>query len=87
MIPFYQVIICLYIDYTVVASSIRANVLDTGIEAIDSIEDKRSLDEMLYQISGEIASGVTYNEGIGQDGELYMHRVLHPLLGRQQILV
>ena len=70
--PFYQVnnlpvyrLYCRSFEY----SSER---LDTGIEAIDSIEDKRSLDEMLYQISGEFGSGVVYNEGIGQEwGTIY----------------
>ena len=70
--PFYQVnnlpvykLYCRSFEY----SSER---LDTGIEAIDSIEDKRSLDEMQYQISGEFGSGVVYNEGIEQEwGTIY----------------
>ena len=70
--PFYQVnnlpvyrLYCRSFEY----SSER---LDTGIEAIDSIEDKRSLDELMFQLSGEIASGVIYNERIGQEwGTIY----------------
>ena len=44
--------------------------LDTGIDAIDDIEDKRSLDQLVWQISGEQQSA--YNSRIGQElGTIY----------------
>ena len=44
--------------------------LDTGIDAIDDIEDKRSLDQLVWQISGEQQSAC--NSRIGQElGTIY----------------
>ena len=44
--------------------------LDTGIDAIDDIEDKRSLDQLIWQISGE--QQAAYNSRIGQEwGTIY----------------
>ena len=44
--------------------------LDTGIDAIDDIEEKRSLDQLVWQISGEQQSA--YNSRIGQEwGTIY----------------
>jgi len=46
--------------------------LDTGIEAIDAIETKRSTDASGYEFISEIASTVTYNERIGLElGTIY----------------
>ena len=46
--------------------------LDTGIEAIDAIETKRSTDASGYEFISEIASTVTYNERIGMEwGSIY----------------
>ena len=44
--------------------------LDTGIATIDDIEDKRSLDQLIWQISGE--QQTAYNSRIGQEwGTIY----------------
>ena len=44
--------------------------LDTGIATIDDIEDKRSLDQLIWQISGE--QQAAYNSRIGQEwGTIY----------------
>ena len=49
-----------------------SEVLDTGIDVIDAIETKRSTDFLGFEISGEQASGVTYNEKIGLEwGTVY----------------
>ena len=70
--PFYQVnnlpvyrLYCRSFEY----SSER---LDTGIAAIDAIETKRSTDASGYEISGEQATGVIFNENIGLEwGTIY----------------
>ena len=70
--PFYQVnnlpvykLYCRSWDY----SSER---LDTGIEAIDAIETKRSTDASGYEFISEIVSTTTYNERIGMEwGSIY----------------
>ena len=46
--------------------------LETGIEAIDSIETQRSTDASGYEFISQIASTVTYNERIGLElGTIY----------------
>ena len=46
--------------------------LDTGIEAIDAIETKRSTDMSGYEFSGEQAATTTYNSRIAQEyGTIY----------------
>ena len=70
--PFYQIdnlpvykLYCRTFEYS-------SEVLDTGIDAIDAIETKRSTDFLGFEISGEQASGVTYNEKIGLEcGTMY----------------
>jgi len=70
--PFYQVdnlpvykLYCRTFEYS-------SEVLDTGIYAIDDIETKRSTDFLGFEISGEQASGVTFNEKIGLEwGTIY----------------
>ena len=70
--PFYQIdnlpvykLYCRTFEYS-------SEVLDTGIDAIDAIETKRSTDFLGFEISGEQASGVTYNEKIGLEwGTVY----------------
>ena len=70
--PFYQIdnlpvykLYCRTFEYS-------SEVLDTGIDVIDAIETKRSTDFLGFEISGEQASGVTYNEKIGLDwGTVY----------------
>ena len=70
--PFYQVdnlpvykLYCRTFEYS-------SEVLDTGIYAIDDIETKKSTDFLGFEISGEQASGVTFNEKIGLEwGTIY----------------
>ena len=70
--PFYQIdnlpvykLYCRTFEYS-------SEVLDTGIDVIDAIETKRSTDFLGFEISGEQASGVTYNEKIGLEcGTMY----------------
>jgi len=70
--PFYQIdnlpvykLYCRTFEYS-------SEVLDTGIYAIDDIETKRSTDFLGFEISGEQASGVTFNEKIGLEwGTIY----------------
>ena len=70
--PFYQIdnlpvykLYCRTFEYS-------SEVLDTGIDVIDAIETKRSTDFLGFEISGEQASGVTYNEKIGLEwGTVY----------------
>ena len=70
--PFYQIdnlpvykLYCRTFEYS-------SEVLDTGIYAIDDIETKKSTDFLGFEISGEQASGVTYNEKIGLEcGTMY----------------
>jgi len=70
--PFYQVdnlpvykLYCRTFEYS-------SEVLDTGIAAIDDIETQRSTDFLGFEISGEQASGVTFNEKIGLEwGTIY----------------
>ena len=70
--PFYQVdnlpvnkLYCRTFEYS-------SEVLDTGIAAIDAIETQRSTDFLGFEISGEQASGVTFNEKIGLEwGTIY----------------
>ena len=70
--PFYQVdnlpvykLYCRTFEYS-------SEVLDTGIAAIDDIETQRSTDFLGFEISGEQASGVIFNENIGLEwGTIY----------------
>ena len=70
--PFYQVdnlpvykLYCRTFEYS-------SEVLDTGIAAIDAIETQRSTDFLGFEISGEQASGVIFNEKIGLEwGTIY----------------
>ena len=70
--PFYQVdnlpvykLYCRTFEYS-------SEVLDTGIYAIDDIETKKSTDFLGFEISGEHASGVIFNENIGLEwGTIY----------------
>ena len=70
--PFYQVdnlpvykLYCRTFEYS-------SEVLDTGIYAIDDIETKKSTDFLGFEISGEQASGVIFNENIGLEwGTIY----------------
>ena len=70
--PFYQIdnlpvykLYCRTFEYS-------SEVLDTGIYAIDDIETKRSTDFLGFEISGEQASGVIFNENIGLEwGTIY----------------
>ena len=70
--PFYQIdnlpvykLYCRTFEYS-------SEVLDTGIYAIDDIETKKSTDFLGFEISGEQASGVTFNENIGLEwGTIY----------------
>ena len=70
--PFYQIdnlpvykLYCRTFEYS-------SEVLDTGIYAIDDIETKKSTDFLGFEISGEQASGVTFNEKIGLEwGTIY----------------
>ena len=70
--PFYQVdnlpvykLYCRTFEYS-------SEVLDTGIYAIDDIETKKSTDFLGFEISGEQASGVIFNEKIGLEwGTIY----------------
>ena len=70
--PFYQVdnlpvykLYCRTFEYS-------SEVLDTGIAAIDAIETQRSTDFLGFEISGEQASGVIFNENIGLEwGTIY----------------
>ena len=70
--PFYQVdnlpvykLYCRTFEYS-------SEVLDTGIYAIDDIETKKSTDFLGFEISGEQAAGVIFNENIGLEwGTIY----------------
>ena len=70
--PFYQInnlpvykLYCRTFEYS-------SEVLDTGIYAIDDIETKKSTDFLGFEISGEQASGVIFNENIGLEwGTIY----------------
>ena len=70
--PFYQIdnlpvykLYCRTFEYS-------SEVLDTGIYAIDDIETKKSTDFLGFEISGEQASGVIFNEKIGLEcGTMY----------------
>ena len=70
--PFYQLdnlpvykLYCRTFEYS-------SEVLDTGIYAIDDIETKKSTDFLGFEISGEQASGVIFNENIGLEwGTIY----------------
>ena len=62
--PFYQInnlpvykLYCRTFEYS-------SEILDTGIDAIDSIETERSTAFQDFEISGEVASGIIYNENI-----------------------
>ena len=63
--PFFQVdnlpvykLYCSTFEYS-------SEILDTGIEGIDVIEDKRSMDELVWQFIGEQSSTTIFNEKIG----------------------
>ena len=70
--PFYQInnlpvykLYCRTFEYS-------SEVLDTGIYAIDDIETKKSTDFLGFEIPGEQASGVIFNENIGLEwGTIY----------------
>ena len=70
--PFYQIdnlpvykLYCRTFEYS-------SEVLDTGIYAIDDIVTKKSTDFLGFEISGEQASGVIFNEKIGLEcGTMY----------------
>ena len=70
--PFYQIdnlpvykLYCRTFEYS-------SEILDTGIDAIDDIETKRSTAFQDYELSGEQGSSTTYNQEIGLEcGTMY----------------
>ena len=70
--PFYQLdnlpvykLYCRTFEYS-------SEILDTGIDAIDDIETKRSTAFQDYELSGEQGSSTTYNQEIGLEcGTMY----------------